>query len=102
MSGGQPQAVSIARTRIADARIVLMDEPTAAISVRQVAEVLNLIRLLLDRGIAFILISHRMPDAFSLAPRSVGYRQVSKVAATPEIARTAEQSTAPTPSPTRP
>ena len=42
MSGGQRQAVAIARTRIADAKIVLMDEPTAAISVRQVAEVLNL------------------------------------------------------------
>ena len=52
MSGGQRQAVAIARTRIADAKIVLMDEPTAAISVRQVAEVLNLIRRLRDQGIA--------------------------------------------------
>ena len=44
MSGGQRQAVAIARTMIADAKIVLMDEPTAAISVRQVAEVLHHIR----------------------------------------------------------
>jgi simple sugar transport system ATP-binding protein len=44
MSGGQRQAVAIARTRLSDARIVLLDEPTAAISVRQVAEVLELIR----------------------------------------------------------
>lgn len=80
MSGGQRQAVAIARTRIADARIVLMDEPTAAISVRQVAEVLNLIRLLRDRGIAIVLISHRMPDVFSVADRVVVLRCGRKVA----------------------
>jgi simple sugar transport system ATP-binding protein len=45
----------------------MMDEPTAAISVRQVAEVLDLIRRLSDRGISVILISHRMPDIFSVA-----------------------------------
>ena len=56
MSGGQRQAVAIARTMLSDAKIVLMDEPTAAISVRQVAEVLNLIRHLSDRGIAVVLI----------------------------------------------
>src|SRR6478736_599862 len=61
MSGGQRQAVAIARTRLSDAKIVLMDEPTAAISVRQVAEVLDLIRRLKDQGIAVVLISHRMP-----------------------------------------
>ncbi len=80
MSGGQRQAVAIARTRIADARIVLMDEPTAAISVRQVAEVLNLIQLLRDRGIAIVLISHRMPDVFSVADRVVVLRRGRKVA----------------------
>jgi simple sugar transport system ATP-binding protein len=80
MSGGQRQAVAIARTRIADAKIVLMDEPTAAISVRQVAEVLNLIRLLRDRGIAIVLISHRMPDVFGIADRVVVLRRGRKVA----------------------
>jgi simple sugar transport system ATP-binding protein len=80
MSGGQRQAVAIARTRIADAKIVLMDEPTAAISVRQVAEVLNLIRLLRDRGIAIVLISHRMPDVFDVADRVVVLRRGRKVA----------------------
>ncbi len=50
MSGGQRQAVAIARTMLSDAKVVLMDEPTAAISVRQVAEVLNLIRTLRDQG----------------------------------------------------
>src|SRR5215831_8191687 len=48
MSGGQRQAVAIARTRLSEPKIVLMDEPTAAISVRQVAEVLNLVRRLRD------------------------------------------------------
>lgn len=67
MSGGQRQAVAIARTLLSDAKIVLMDEPTAAISVRQVAEVLNLIRFLRDQGIAVMLISHRMPDVFEVA-----------------------------------
>lgn len=69
MSGGQRQAVAIARTLLSEPKIVIMDEPTAAISVRQVAEVLDLIRRLRDRGISVILISHRMPDVFSVSDR---------------------------------
>jgi simple sugar transport system ATP-binding protein len=80
MSGGQRQAVAIARTRLSDPKIVLMDEPTAAISVRQVAEVLNLIRHLRDQGIAVVLISHRMPDVFAVADRIVVLRRGNKVA----------------------
>jgi simple sugar transport system ATP-binding protein len=80
MSGGQRQAVAIARTRLSDAKIVLMDEPTAAISVRQVAEVLNLIRRLRDHGISVILISHRMPDVFAVADRVAVLRRGRKVA----------------------
>ncbi len=80
MSGGQRQAVAIARTMLSEAKIVLMDEPTAAISVRQVAEVLNLIRHLRDRGIAVILISHRMPDVFGVADRIIVMRRGNKVA----------------------
>ncbi len=80
MSGGQRQAVAIARTRLSDAKIVLMDEPTAAISVRQVAEVLNLIRHLRDQGIAVVLISHRMPDVFTVCDRVVVLRRGRKVA----------------------
>ena len=80
MSGGQRQAVAIARTRLSEPKIVLMDEPTAAISVRQVAEVLNLIRRLRDHGIAMILISHRMPDVFSVADRVAVLRRGRKVA----------------------
>jgi simple sugar transport system ATP-binding protein len=80
MSGGQRQAVAIARTRLAEPKIVLMDEPTAAISVRQVAEVLNLIRHLREQRIAVVLISHRMPDVFAVADRIVVMRRGHKVA----------------------
>ena len=80
MSGGQRQAVAIARTMLSKARVVLMDEPTAAISVRQVAEVLNHIRQLRDQGIAVVLISHRMPDVFTVADRVIVMRRGRKVA----------------------
>lgn len=80
MSGGQRQAVAIARTMLSEAKIVLMDEPTAAISVRQVAEVLNLIKHLRDQGIAVVLISHRMPDVFTVADRIIVMRRGHKVA----------------------
>jgi simple sugar transport system ATP-binding protein len=78
MSGGQRQAVAIARTRLAQAKLILMDEPTAAISVRQVAEVLDLIRRLRDSGVAVMLISHRMPDVFSVCDRVVVLRRGEK------------------------
>ena len=83
MSGGQRQAVAIARTRLSDPKIVLMDEPTAAISVRQVAEVLDMIRHLKESGHAVILISHRMPDVFSVCDRVAVLRRGSKVADRP-------------------
>ncbi len=80
MSGGQRQAVAIARTRLSNAKLVLMDEPTAAISVRQVAEVLELIRRLRGQGVAVMLISHRMPDVFAVSDRIIVLRRGSKVA----------------------
>jgi len=80
MSGGQRQAVAIARTRLSNAKLVLMDEPTAAISVRQVAEVLNLIRRLREQGITVVLISHRIPDIFAVCDRLVVLRRGHKVA----------------------
>lgn len=80
MSGGQRQAVAIARTRLSNPKIVLMDEPTAAISVRQVAEVLDLIRRLRDSGVSVVLISHRMPDVFAVCDRIVVLRRGRKVA----------------------
>lgn len=80
MSGGQRQAVAIARTRLSDPKLVLMDEPTAAISVRQVAEVLDLIHRLKDTGHAVVLVSHRMPDVFEVCDRVTVLRRGRKVA----------------------
>jgi simple sugar transport system ATP-binding protein len=80
MSGGQRQAVAIARTRLSNAKLVMMDEPTAAISVRQVAEVLELIRRLKAQGVSVMLISHRMPDVFAVCDRIIVMRRGSKVA----------------------
>ncbi|MBM3631200.1 MAG: sugar ABC transporter ATP-binding protein [Alphaproteobacteria bacterium] len=79
MSGGQRQAVAIARTRLTNPKLVLMDEPTAAISVRQVAEVLDLIKRLKDNGISILLISHRMPDIFQVCDKLVVLRRGEKV-----------------------
>lgn len=90
MSGGQRQAVAIARTRLSDPAIVLMDEPTAAISVRQVAEVLDLIRRLRDQGVAVILISHRMPDVFSVCDH-VSVMRRGKVVADKPIGTTSPE-----------
>jgi simple sugar transport system ATP-binding protein len=93
MSGGQRQAVAIARTRLAKAKLVLMDEPTAAISVRQVAEVLDLIRRLRDGGTAVMLISHRMPDVFTVCDRVAVLRRGLKVADKPVASTSPEEVT---------
>jgi simple sugar transport system ATP-binding protein len=93
MSGGQRQAVATARTRLSEAKIVLMDEPTAAISVRQVEEVLSLIRRLRDHGIAVVLISHRMPDVFAVCDRIVVLRRGVKVADKPRVDSSPEEVT---------
>src|ERR1700739_2617185 len=78
MSGGQRQAVAIARTRLSNAKLVMMDEPTAAISVRQVEQVLSLIHRLKEQGVAVMLISHRMPDVFAVCDRVVVMRRGEK------------------------
>ncbi len=94
MSGGQRQAVAIARTRLSDPRLVMMDEPTAAISVRQVEQVLGLIHRLKDQGIAVILISHRMPDVFACCDRVVVMRRGEKKADKPISSSSPEEVTA--------
>jgi simple sugar transport system ATP-binding protein len=93
MSGGQRQAVAIARTRLSNAKLVIMDEPTAAISVRQVAEVLNLIHRLKNQGVAVMLISHRMPDVFAVSDRIIVMRRGTKVADKPTVQTSPEEIT---------
>jgi len=80
MSGGQRQAVAIGRTKLSKAKVVLLDEPTAAISVRQVAEVLDLIKQLKNEGIAVVIISHRMPDVFAVSDKIAVLRRGQLVA----------------------
>jgi simple sugar transport system ATP-binding protein len=69
LSGGQRQAVAIARATAFDARIVIMDEPTAALAIKEVGKVLDLIRSLKDHGVSVVLISHRMDDVFYVCDR---------------------------------
>ena len=74
LSGGQRQTVAIARSLIGEPRIVILDEPTAALGVAQTAEVLNLIERLRERGLGVILISHNMADVQAVADRVVVLR----------------------------
>ena len=69
LSGGQRQAVAIARAIAFDARVVIMDEPTAALAIKEVGKVLDLIVGLKDRGISVVIISHRMDDIFYVCDR---------------------------------
>ena len=74
-SGGQQQTVAIARALTFNPKLVIMDEPTAALAVREVESVLNLIRQMRSEGIAVILISHRLNDVFEVTDRIVVLRQ---------------------------
>jgi simple sugar transport system ATP-binding protein len=74
-SGGQQQTVAIARALTFNPKLVIMDEPTAALAVREVESVLNLIRQMRQEGIAVILISHRLNDVFEVTDRIVVLRQ---------------------------
>jgi len=69
LSGGQRQAVAIARAVLWNSKLVIMDEPTAALGVAQTEMVLNLVRGLADRGYAVLLISHNLHDVFVVADR---------------------------------
>jgi D-xylose transport system ATP-binding protein len=69
LSGGQRQVVAIARALIGDPKVVILDEPTAALGVAQTAQVLELVRRLADNGLAVILISHNMNDVFAVSDR---------------------------------
>ena len=74
LSGGQRQTVAIARSLFGDPKIIILDEPTAALGVEQTAEVLNLIERLRERGLGVIMISHNMEDVRAVADRIVVLR----------------------------
>lgn len=69
LSGGQRQAVAIARAVMFDAKVLLLDEPTAALGVEQTGQVLNLVLTLKERNLAVVLISHNMEDVLKVADR---------------------------------
>lgn len=75
LSGGQQQAVAIARALLADPKLLIMDEPTAALGVREVEKVLKLIQSLKANGITVIIISHRLTDIFEVADRIILMRR---------------------------
>ncbi len=74
LSGGQRQTVAIARSLLLSPKIIMLDEPTAALGVAQTAEVLNLIERVRDRGLGVIVISHNMEDVRAVADRIVVLR----------------------------
>jgi D-xylose transport system ATP-binding protein len=69
LSGGQRQSVAVARSVLGDNKVVLLDEPTAALGVAQTREVLGLIRRLREQGLGVVLISHNLVDVFEVADR---------------------------------
>lgn len=69
LSGGQRQSVAVARATIGEPKLVILDEPTAALGVPQTMQVLNLIRRLRDQGLGVIVISHNLIDVFAVADR---------------------------------
>ncbi|MER5646764.1 ATP-binding cassette domain-containing protein [Streptosporangium sp. NPDC002524] len=69
LSGGQRQTVAIAKAVLWNSKVVILDEPTAALGVAQTAQVLELVRRLADQGLAVVLISHNMNDVFAVSDR---------------------------------
>lgn len=83
LSGGQRQAVAIARATAFDAKVIIMDEPTAALSVAAIEKVLELVRQLKAQGSSIIMISHRLEDIYQVSDRMIVLRQGRKVSDTP-------------------
>jgi ABC-type sugar transport system ATPase subunit len=79
MSGGQRQAVAVARASVFARKVVILDEPTAALGLREARKVLDLVAQLRDEGNAVILITHNMEHVTELAQRAVVLRQGRKV-----------------------
>jgi D-xylose transport system ATP-binding protein len=91
LSGGQRQSVAIARTLIGKPKVVLFDEPTAALGVQQTAQVLALVKRLADEGLGVVMISHNLEDVFQVADRIIVLRLGERVATFDRKETTPEQ-----------
>ena len=91
LSGGQRQSVAIARAAMWARRVIVMDEPTAALGAVQTAKVIELIRQIRDQGIAVVLVSHNLPQVLDLADRVEVLRLGRRVASWPTAGLTVER-----------
>jgi D-xylose transport system ATP-binding protein len=91
LSGGQRQSVAIARTLIGEPKVVLFDEPTAALGVAQTAQVLALVKRLAGEGLGVVMISHNLEDVFQVADRIIVLRLGERVATFDRRETTPEQ-----------
>ena len=89
LSGGQRQTVAIARSVLRQAKLVLLDEPTAALGVAQTEQVLNLVRRLADSGVGVIMISHNLADVFAVCD-DINVLYLGHMVATLETAKTSQ------------
>ncbi len=80
LSGGQRQSVAVAKSILRNAKVVLLDEPTAALGVAQTRQVLHLIRRLRDQGLAVVVISHNLADVFEVVDRVIVLRLGRRIA----------------------
>jgi D-xylose transport system ATP-binding protein len=80
LSGGQRQSIAVAKSLLRNAKVVLLDEPTAALGVAQTRQVLNLILRLRDQGLGVVVISHNLADVFEVADRVIVLRLGKRVA----------------------
>jgi ABC-type sugar transport system ATPase subunit len=80
LSGGQRQAVAVAKSVMWNSRVVILDEPTAALGVAQTRQVLDLVRRLAERGLGVVIISHNLHDIFEVADRITVLRLGQQVA----------------------
>jgi D-xylose transport system ATP-binding protein len=91
LSGGQRQSVAIARSLLGDPKIVMLDEPTAALGVAQTRQVLDLVKRLKDRGLGVVVISHNLQDIFEMADRIIVLRLGQRVATFDRASSTPDQ-----------
>ena len=91
LSGGQRQAVAVARAMLRDAGVFLLDEPTAALGVREARQVLDLIITLRNEGRAVLLVSHNLENVFDVADRVIVFRLGRKVANVPVTTTTRDE-----------